>query len=49
LNYKESFKIIKDSNIVNIKCNTILDKFDDERIKQIKDICNKYIDERISD
>lgn len=49
MNYKESFKIVKDTDIVNIKCNTILDKFDDERIKQIKDICNKYVDERISD
>lgn len=49
MNYKEAFKIIKDTDIVNIKCNTILDKIDDERIKEIKDICNKYIDERISD
>ena len=49
IKYKESLKILKDLDLTNYKCNLILNKFDDERIKQIKDICNKYIDERISD
>lgn len=49
MKYKESLKIIKDCDLANLKCDLILNKCDDERIKQIKDICNKYIDERISD
>lgn len=49
INYKKSFEIIKEKNLVNIKTGLILDKFDDERVKEIREICNKYIEERISD
>lgn len=49
INFKESFKIIKEKDLINIKTKLILDKFDDDRIKEIRDICNKYIDERISE
>jgi hypothetical protein len=49
MKYKESLKILKDSDLTNIKCDLILNKTYDERIKQIRDICNKYIDERVSD
>ena len=49
INFKESFKIIKEKEIVNKKCDNILSKFNDERIEEIRNICNKYIDERISD
>jgi hypothetical protein len=49
INYKKSMEIIKEKDLVNQKLNSILAKFDDERVKNIKEICNKYIDERISD
>lgn len=49
INFKESFKIIKEKDLINIKTKLILDKFDDERVKEIRDICNKYIEERISE
>ena len=49
INYKKSFEIIKESNIINNKCDLILSRVDSEVIKEIKNICNKYIDERISD
>ena len=48
INFNKSLLIIKDTDIVNIKFDVILNKFDNEDIKEIKDICNKYIDERIS-
>lgn len=49
LNYKKSFEIVKETDIVNKKFNVILEKFDNDIIKELKDICNKYIDERICD
>ena len=49
LNFKESYKIIKENDVVNKKCDNILSKFDDDRIKEIRDIVNNYIDQRISD
>ena len=49
INFKKSFEIIKESNVINDKFDAILEKFDEEEIKELKDICNKYIDERISD
>ena len=48
INFNKSLLIIKDTDIVNIKFDVILNRFDNEDIKKIKDICNKYIDERIS-
>ena len=47
INFVESFKIIKDKKIIDFKCNKILEKFDEDVIKEIRDICNNYVDERI--
>ena len=47
LKFKKSFEIVKQSNIVNNKFDIILNKFDDNRIKEMKDILIKYINERI--
>lgn len=49
INFKKSMEIIKEKDLVNSKLDSILAKFDDERVRNIKDICNKYINERISD
>ena len=48
MNYTESLKIVKNKNIINLKCDEILSKFDEDSIKEIKNICNKYIEERIN-
>lgn len=45
--YKKTFELIKEHNVVNIKCDNILSKHDDDRIKEIKNILNNYIDERV--
>ena len=47
--FDESLRIVKEKDVINNRCDLILSKFDDERIKNIKEICNKYINERISD
>ena len=47
INFVESFKIIKDKKIIDFKCNKILEKFDEDVIREIRDICNNYVDERI--
>ena len=49
LKFKESFKIIKESNIVNDMFDPMIEASHNKYIKEIKDILNKYIDERISD
>ena len=49
LNYDASFKILKEKDIINFKCNNILKKIDDPRIEEIRTISNNFIDERISD
>ena len=49
LNYQESFKIIKDADRINFKCNNILKRFSDDRINEIRNILNNYIDEKVSD
>ena len=49
INFKESFKIIKETDIVNKKFDVILEKFDNEITRELKQICNEYIDERVSD
>lgn len=46
INYKESFKIIKDKDIINLKCNEIYDKTKNKDIKKIQDILNNFINER---
>ena len=45
--YKKTFELIKEHNVVIIKCDNILSKHDDDRIKEIKNILNNYIDERV--
>ena len=47
MNFKGSLEIVKNKNLVNIKCDQILKRFNKDEIKEIKDICNKYIDERL--
>ena len=49
LKYKESYKIVKELNLVNLKCDEVLSKINDERVRKTKEILNKYIDERLSD
>ena len=49
LNYQESFKIIKKADQINFKCNNILKRFNDDRINEIRNILNNYIDEKVSD
>ena len=49
INFKKSFEIIKETDIVNKKFDVIMEKFNDDIIKELKQICNEYIDERVSD
>ena len=49
LNYQESFKIIKKADQINFKCNNILKRFNDDRVNEIRNILNNYIDEKVSD
>ena len=49
LNYKKSFEIIKETDVVNKKFDLILERFNEDEMKELKRICNEYIDERISD
>ena len=44
--YEKTFEIIKEHNVVNKKCDNILSKHDD-RIKEIKNILNEFIEERV--
>lgn len=46
INYKKSFEIIKEKDIVNKKFDLILSRFDNDKVKELKDICNKYIEDR---
>lgn len=45
--YEKTFEIIKEHNVVNKKCDNILSKHDDDRIKEIKNILNEFIEERV--
>lgn len=47
MNFKSSLKIVKDSNEINLKFDEILSHFDEESIKEIRNICNEYLNERI--
>jgi putative nucleotidyltransferase with HDIG domain len=52
LNFKRSFEVIKEFNIISNKFNTLLNRASDEQkiiLNELQDICNKYLDERISD
>lgn len=46
LNYKESFRMIKEKNIVNIKCDLIKEQ-GIKGIEEIRKICNEYIESRL--
>ncbi len=48
LNFKESFKIVKEEDVINKRLDIIKDCGIKE-FNQLKNICNKYIDERISE
>ncbi len=45
LNFQKSFKIIKEQDLINKKFDLVLNKFDDERVKELRDICNEYVNE----
>ena len=47
MNFDESLRIVKEKNIINLRCDEILSKFNEDSIKEIKEICNKYIEGRI--
>lgn len=49
INFKRSYEILKEQDIINKKFDLVLNRFDDDRVKELRDICNKYIEERISD
>ena len=49
MNFKESFKIIKDSDRINYKCNSVKNRINDDRVDEIRNILNNYVDERLSD
>ena len=49
MNFKESLEIVKERNLVNLKCDEILSKFDNENIKEIKKICNEYIEMKLGE
>ena len=46
LNYRESFKMIKDLDLINRKCDIIKENNIDG-IEEIRNICNEYIESRI--
>lgn len=46
LNYKESFKMIKEKNIINKKCDLIKEQ-EIKGIEEIRKICNEYIESRL--
>ena len=46
LNYKSSFKYIKDLDLINKKCDSIK-KQGNTGIDEIRDICNKYVESRL--
>ena len=46
LNYKESFRMIKEKNIVNIKCDLIKEQ-GIKGIEEIRKICNEYVESRL--
>ena len=46
LNYKESFKMIKENNLINIKCDLIKEE-GNKGIEEIRKICNEYIESRL--
>jgi len=46
LNYKESFKMIKEKNIINKKCDSIKEQ-GIKGIEEIRKLCNEYIESRL--
>lgn len=48
LNFKGSFKIVKEENVINKRLD-IIKNCGIKEFEEIKNVCNKYIDERISE
>jgi len=46
LNYKESFRMIKEKDLINKKCD-LLEEHGNKGIEEIRDLCNKYIESRL--
>ena len=46
LNYKDSFKIIKEKDLINKKCNLVKEQ-GNIGIEEIRKICNEYIESRL--
>ena len=46
LNFYESFKIIKEQDLINIKCD-IIKESGNEGIEEIRKLCNEYIESRL--
>ncbi len=46
LNYKESFKMVKEKNIIDIKCDLIKEQ-GIKGIEEIRKICNEYVESRL--
>lgn len=48
MNYRRSFELVEAYDIINKKCNMLYDKYHDERINDIRNICNKYVKSKIN-
>ena len=48
MNYKESFAIIKEGNLINNKLD-LLDKYHDNEMKEIRLILNTYLDKKLKE
>ena len=46
LNYKESFKMIKEKDLINKKCDSIKEQ-GNKGIEKVKKLCNEYIESRL--
>ena len=49
INFKYTYKIIKENNLILSKIDSLIKVCDDERLLEIKKICEEYIVERISE
>lgn len=47
INFKKSFEIINQKNLVNKKLDMLYDKFKKDELLEIKDICDKYMEEML--
>ena len=49
LNFKYSFKFIKDNDIINERCNSIYKNNKYEWVEELRNICNEFIESRLND